>query len=151
MLAARFSLSPATILSANNLSDPDMLQVGQELTILPTDGVLYTLHEGETLRKVADRYGVELVDIIKANDLGPNPDVVQPGTQPGREQVFRGKGVHRLRGRGRGDLRVLVNVEVPTRLTEAEAELLRKLAESRGEQVGVPEPGLFSRIKSAFQ
>ena len=77
--------------------------------------------------------------------------VVQPGTQPGRELVFRGKGVHRLRGRGRGDLRVLVNVEVPTRLTDAEAELLRKLAESRGEQVGVPEHGLFSRIKSAFQ
>ncbi len=77
--------------------------------------------------------------------------VVQPGTQPGREFVFRNKGVPRLRGRGRGDLRVLVNVEVPTRLTDQEAELLRKLAELRGEQVGVPEPGLFSRIKSAFQ
>jgi len=77
--------------------------------------------------------------------------VVQPGTQPGRELVFRNKGVPRLRGRGRGDLRVLVHVEVPTRLTDQEAELLRKLAELRGEQVGVPEPGLFSRIKSAFQ
>jgi len=90
MLAARFSLSPTTILSANNLTDPDMLQVGQELTILPTDGVLYTLHDGESLRKVADRYGIELADIIKANDLGSNPDVVQPGTQlvvPGAEPV----------------------------------------------------------------
>ena len=65
--------------------------------------------------------------------------VVQPGTQPGRELVFRNKGVPRLRGRGRGDLRVLVHVEVPTRLTDQEAELLRKLAELRGEQVGVPE------------
>ena len=91
MLAARFSLSPATILSANNLTDPDVLQVGQELTILPTDGVLYTLHEGESIRKVAERYGVEMVDIIKANDLGSNPDVVQPGTQlvvPGAEPVL---------------------------------------------------------------
>ena len=77
--------------------------------------------------------------------------VVQPGTQPGRELVFRGKGVPRLRGRGRGDLRVLVNVEVPTRLSEPEAELLRKLAELRGESVGAPEAGFFSRIKSAFQ
>jgi molecular chaperone DnaJ len=77
--------------------------------------------------------------------------VVHPGTQPGREVAFRNKGVPRLRGRGRGDLRVLINVEVPTRLSEPEAELLRKLAEIRGEPVGVPEPGLFSRIKSAFQ
>ena len=77
--------------------------------------------------------------------------VVQPGTQPGRELVFRNKGVPRLRGRGRGDLRVLIHVEVPTRLTDQEAELLRKLAELRGEQVGAPEHGLFSRIKSAFQ
>jgi len=47
---------------------------------------------------------------------------------------------------------VLVHVEVPTRLTDQEAELLRKLAELRGEQVGVPDSGgLFSRIKSAFQ
>jgi molecular chaperone DnaJ len=77
--------------------------------------------------------------------------VVQPGTQPGREIVFRNKGVPRLRGRGRGDLRVLVNVEVPTRLNNLETELLRKLAEERGEEVGIAEPGLFSRIKSAFQ
>lgn len=77
--------------------------------------------------------------------------VVQPGTQPGREIVFRGKGVPRLRGRGRGDLRVLVNVEVPMRLSNEEADLLRRLAELRGEQVGAAEPGFFSRIKSAFQ
>jgi hypothetical protein len=37
------------------------------------------------------------------------------------------------------------------RLTEEETELLRKLAESRGETVGIPDQGLFSRIKSAFQ
>ena len=77
--------------------------------------------------------------------------VVQPGTQPGREIVFRDEGVPRLRGRGRGDLRVLVVVEVPTRLSDLETELLRQLAEERGEEVGAAEPGLFSRIKSAFQ
>src|SRR3954453_10533291 len=68
--------------------------------------------------------------------------VIQAGTQPGRELVFRNKGVPRLRGRGPGDLRVLVHGEVPPRLTEQEADLLRKLAELRGEQVGAPEPGL---------
>jgi len=77
--------------------------------------------------------------------------VVQPGTQPGREITFRHRGVQRLQGRGRGDLRVLINVQVPTKLNEFETDLLRRLAESRGESVGAPEPRLFSRIKSAFQ
>jgi molecular chaperone DnaJ len=82
---------------------------------------------------------------------GEEEIVVPAGTQPGREFTFRAKGVPRLQGRGRGDLRVLVNVQVPTKLNEFEAELLKKYAESRGESVGSPEHGLFSRIKSAFQ
>lgn len=77
--------------------------------------------------------------------------VVPPGTQPGREFVYRGRGVPRLQGRGKGDLRVVVTVQVPTELTEFETELLKKFAEARGEEVGVHEGGLFSRIKSAFQ
>ena len=75
---------------------------------------------------------------------------VPPGTQPGREFVLRGRGVPRLQGRGRGDLRVRVEVEVPTKLTDDEAELLRLFAVSRGEHVEVHEKGIFSRIKSAF-
>ena len=76
--------------------------------------------------------------------------IVPPGTQPGREFLLRGRGVPRLQGRGRGDLRVRTQVEVPTRLTDDEAELLRLFAVSRGEQVDAPEKGFLSRIKSAF-
>ncbi len=75
---------------------------------------------------------------------------VPAGTQPGREFVLRGRGVHRLQGRGRGDLRVRIRVEVPTKLSDDEAELLRLFARSRGESVEPHEKGLFSRIKSAF-
>ena len=75
---------------------------------------------------------------------------VPAGTQPGREFVLRGRGVPRLQGRGRGDLRAQLVVEVPTRLDEEEASLLRQLAERRGEAVSPPDKGLFSRIKSAF-
>jgi molecular chaperone DnaJ len=81
---------------------------------------------------------------------GQEEIAVPAGTQPGREFVFRQRGVHRLHGRGRGDLRVRINVEVPTKLSEFEAELLTKYAESRGESVGGGEQGLLSRIKSAF-
>lgn len=81
---------------------------------------------------------------------GDEDIVVPPGTQPGREFVLRGRGVPRLHGRGRGDLRVRVDVQVPSKLSEFEAELLKKYAESRGEEVQT-EHGLFARIKSAFQ
>jgi LysM repeat protein len=39
MLAARFGLSPETIMAANGLRNPDLLQVGQDLVILPTASV----------------------------------------------------------------------------------------------------------------
>ncbi len=80
---------------------------------------------------------------------GDEEVIVPPGTQPGREFVLRGKGVTRLQSRGRGDLRVQVRVEVPTKLTDAEADLLRRFAEGRGEHV-IHEQGFLSRIKSAF-
>ena len=91
MLAARFGISPETIMAANGLRNPDLLQVGQNLVILPTDGVLYTLKSGESIRRVAERFGVEIRAIIDANDLGPDPDLVQPGTKlvvPGATPVL---------------------------------------------------------------
>lgn len=75
---------------------------------------------------------------------------IPAGTQHGREFVLRGRGVPRLQGRGRGDLIVRVAVQVPTKLNDNEAELLRLFAESRGEMVEPHEKGIFSRIKSAF-
>jgi molecular chaperone DnaJ len=79
---------------------------------------------------------------------------IPSGTQHGREFVLKGRGVPRLsqggRSRGRGDLRARIVVAVPTKLNSAERELLRKYAESRGEQVATQESGLKSKIKSAF-
>lgn len=80
---------------------------------------------------------------------GQEEILVPPGTQPGLVFQLRGRGVTRLKGRGRGDLRVRVVVQVPTKMSEAEVELLRKFAELRGESVQLDQ-GLFSRIKSAF-
>jgi molecular chaperone DnaJ len=80
---------------------------------------------------------------------GDEEMVVPAGTQPGHEFVLRGRGVPRLHGRGRGDLRAIVRVEVPAKLTHQETELLKQFAELRGETVG-DSGGLFSKIKSAF-
>lgn len=76
--------------------------------------------------------------------------VVPPGAQPGRVFTLRGRGVPRLQGRGRGDLRAQLLVEVPTKLDDEEVELLRRFAAKRGEPVNPPDKGLFSRLKSAF-
>ncbi len=76
--------------------------------------------------------------------------VVPAGTQPGHQFVLRARGVPRLQGRGRGDLRAIVRVEVPTKLSVDEADMLRTFAEGRGESVSDAGSGLFSKIKSAF-
>ncbi len=88
--------------------------------------------------------------IVLATLDGDEDLAVPAGTQPGHQFVLRGRGVPRLHGRGRGDLRVSVKVEVPTKLPGEQADLLRNLAELRGEEVGEHGTSLFSKIKSAF-
>jgi len=76
--------------------------------------------------------------------------VVPAGTQPGREFVLKRRGVPRLQSSGRGDLRVLISVKVPIKLTDEESRLLRQFAEVRGEDVAPADTSLLSKIKSAF-
>lgn len=81
----------------------------------------------------------------------PEALTIPPGTQPGTVVRIKGRGVPVLQGRGRGDLLVEVNVEVPKRLTDEEVELLHRFADLRGEEVSSPtEPRRFSRLRSAF-
>ena len=56
---------------------------------------------------------------------------IKAGTQPGAEIRLRGRGVPHLRRPGsRGDLHVLVDVRVPSRLTARQRELLEQLRPS---------------------
>ncbi|MGZ6697854.1 MAG: molecular chaperone DnaJ [Solirubrobacteraceae bacterium] len=56
---------------------------------------------------------------------------VAPGTQPGEVITVDGRGMPRVRRPGRrGDLRVVVNVVVPRKLTREQRELAQKLADS---------------------
>jgi molecular chaperone DnaJ len=82
---------------------------------------------------------------------GPEDLVVPPGTQSGRVFRLRGRGVPRLDARGRGDLLVRIVVDIPERLSDDEDELVRRLAEVRGEVVAPRESGFFSKIRSAFR
>jgi LysM repeat protein len=77
-IAEQYNLRPETLLWANDIQDPDLLLVGQELLIPPTDGVLYTVRPGDRLVDVADRYGVDLQSIVTSNLLD-DPDQIQAG------------------------------------------------------------------------
>ncbi|HEV8516717.1 MAG TPA: molecular chaperone DnaJ [Candidatus Limnocylindrales bacterium] len=85
----------------------------------------------------------------------PTPDgeevvEIKPGTQPGTEIRLRGKGVPYLRRAGsRGDLHVLVDVKVPTRLSRRQRELLESLAAESGELDG-HRGRIIDRVKDAI-
>ena len=62
-------------------------------------------------------------------------------THPGATFRLRGKGIPYLRGSGRGDQFVTVDVVVPKNLTGSQKELLRQYAASTGELDGVKTSG----------
>ena len=80
---------------------------------------------------------------------GPEELAIPHGTPSGKVFTFRNRGVPRVDGRGRGDLLVRIAVDTPTDLTREQEDLLRQLAEQRGEEVAPHRQGLFSRLRSA--
>jgi molecular chaperone DnaJ len=74
------------------------------------------------------------------------------GTQPGHEEVLRGAGLPRLGSHRRGNQRVIVNVVVPTNLSEEQREVAERLDESLEDANLEPQhgEGLFSRVRKAF-
>ena len=76
---------------------------------------------------------------------------LEPGTQPGEVRVLRGRGMPVLQGFGRGDQRVLVNVQVPHHLTEQQRELLEQFGRTVDADTYRPDEGFFDKLKSAFR
>jgi molecular chaperone DnaJ len=108
------------------------------------------LHCRVTVPMTAAALGTRIT--IKTLDSEETVDV-RPGTQPGAVVRLRGKGVPHLRGNGRGDLHVHLDVRTPTKLTSEEERLLREFARLRGEEVAEisrQKGGFFSAIRDAF-
>ena len=78
---------------------------------------------------------------------------IEPGTQPGATLTLRGEGMPRLKRRGRGDLKVLVDVMVPTRLSAEQRELLKRFEASSGEETYGNGGGesFFDRLRGVFR
>ena len=54
---------------------------------------------------------------------------IPPGTQPGTEFRIKNRGITYMRGRGRGDQYVIVNIEIPKKVSDKQKELLLKFKE----------------------
>ncbi len=81
---------------------------------------------------------------------GPVSFKIPEGTQPGAVFRLKGKGIPHLRGYGRGDQIIKVNVVIPTKLTDKQKELLRKFEEiSRPEQYQLRK-SFFEKMRDAF-
>ena len=78
---------------------------------------------------------------------------IDPGSQPGTIKRLRGHGLPGLRRRGRGDLHVLLNVMVPSHLTEQQRDLLQRFEDSANGETYASKhgDGLFDRIRQAFR
>jgi molecular chaperone DnaJ len=86
---------------------------------------------------------------LTAPSLDGDVDVeVAPGTQPGAVVTVGGKGMPRLRRPGRhGDLRVVVNVVVPRKLSREQRRLAQELADSMTEENLRTEESLLGKLK----
>jgi len=75
---------------------------------------------------------------------------IPAGIQPGKVLRLRGKGVPHLRGSGRGDQLVVVNVEVPKSLTVEQRQLFEQLAHSLGSEVRPAERSFLDWLKETL-
>jgi molecular chaperone DnaJ len=81
---------------------------------------------------------------------GPATLKIPAGIQPGKVLRMRGKGVPHLRGNGRGDQMVVVNVEIPKTLTSEQRKLMEELAKSLGSEVRPAERGFLEWLKETL-
>jgi molecular chaperone DnaJ len=79
---------------------------------------------------------------------GPRELEIPAGTQPGETLTIRGAGMPPLQRGRRGDLRVVVNVAIPRRLTKDQRRLLQQLADSfDGGDAFASDEGMLSKLK----
>ena len=73
---------------------------------------------------------------------------IPPGTQPGASFSLRGKGIQELGARHRGSQVVVVDLKVPTELSQRQKELIAELDELEGLEEG--NESITNKIKNMF-
>ncbi len=78
-IAERFGMDEDALARANQMANPDLLQIGQKLRVEPgssttagsttPSGLRYVVQPGDNVSTIADRYGVSVRAIVRANGL----------------------------------------------------------------------------------
>ena len=75
---------------------------------------------------------------------------IPAGTQPGKVITLRGRGVPFLRKTGRGDQRVIINIDIPTKLTREQRQIFEQLAATLGTTVRPKEKGFLDWLNETL-
>jgi surface antigen len=75
-IAKDYGLRIETIIWANNIKN-SIIRPGQELTILPVDGLIHIVKAGETLESIAERYEVDPDKITYINDISAPDEIFE--------------------------------------------------------------------------
>jgi molecular chaperone DnaJ len=111
------------------------------------------LRDGEDLVTVID-VAAPLAALGTTVDVptleGPVPLQIPAGTQPGETIVMRGRGLPPLQRGRTGDLRVVVNVAIPRRLSREQRDLLERFAGTMTDENLRSDEGMLSKLKRAL-
>ena len=82
-IAARFGVTVAQLCSWNNISNPNLIYVGQRLIVKKGGGSggeakYYTVVAGDCLSVIAERFGTTVAQICAWNNIS-NPSLIYPG------------------------------------------------------------------------
>jgi molecular chaperone DnaJ len=78
---------------------------------------------------------------------GPVPVEVKAGTQPGEEIRLGGRGMPPLQRGRTGDLRVIVNVTIPRRLTRDQRDMLERFADTLSDDNLRADEGMIAKLR----
>ena len=109
------------------------------------DGYDVTIHVPITFSQAVLGDDVE-VPTVDGRIVQHIPD----GTQSGTKFRLRGQGIQYLNGRGRGDQYVIVDVEIPKKVTRAQREALKAFEDSMKEDNYEKRKGFFKNLRDRF-
>lgn len=84
-IAQRFGLQPETLMWSNSFieQNPDRLKIGDQVRILPIDGVLHVVKPGDTLSSIASKYETNMESIVQyaTNGMASTSDTLPIGKE----------------------------------------------------------------------
>ena len=81
-ISHNYNTTIENVLKFNNIPNPNLIYIGQKIVIplSPPEAIIYTVKSGDSLYRIAMRYGTYVNNLIMFNYLTP-PYVIYPGQQ----------------------------------------------------------------------